>query len=88
MWTRLPFGRKLQTTFCASISDIPEVPELCVQQMCSGCVSRVKDSCWLLQACHSASCCAGAEMEKPQLLLAGSCQELQVLPAVGLCAVL
>lgn len=52
-------------------------PRIRVQQMCSGSVSRVKDSCWLLQACRSASCCGEAELEKPQLPLAGSCQELR-----------
>lgn len=62
--------------FCVSVLDFPEVPELCVRQRYPGSVSRVNDSCWLLQACRSASCCGEAEMEKPQLLLAGSCQEL------------
>lgn len=35
---------------------------------------RVSDSCQLLQAHPSASCHGETEMEKPQLLLAGSCQ--------------
>jgi len=39
----------------------------------------VSDSCRLLQACPSASCHDETEMEKPQLLLAGSCQLRGVL---------